>query len=49
LQPTVAYRYLSGGHFPYIARPDTYTALLEQVMGLDITGPDWGMKAERFL
>jgi pimeloyl-ACP methyl ester carboxylesterase len=49
LQPVVAYRYLSGGHFPYIARPDTYTALLEQVMGLDITGPDWGMKAERFL
>lgn len=49
LQPSVAYRYLSGGHFPYIARPDTYTALLEQVMDLDVTGPDWGTNAERFL
>jgi pimeloyl-ACP methyl ester carboxylesterase len=49
LQPTVSYHYLTGGHFPYIARPDTYTALLEQVMGLEITGPDWGTKAERSL
>jgi pimeloyl-ACP methyl ester carboxylesterase len=49
LQPCAAYRYLSGGHFPYIARPDTYTALLEQVMGLAVAGPDWGTDAERFL
>ncbi|OAN90817.1 alpha/beta fold hydrolase [Sulfitobacter geojensis] len=49
LTPCTAYRYLSGGHFPYIARPDTYTALLEQVMGLEVTGPDWGAEAERFL
>lgn len=49
LQPQVAYRFLDGGHFPYIARPQTYTALLEQVMGLDVTGPDWGTGKERAL
>jgi len=47
LQPGVAYRFLSGGHFPYVARPEDYTALLEQVMGLNGTGPDWGTAAER--
>ncbi len=49
LQPRVAYRFLEGGHFPYVARPAAYTALLEQVMGLDATGPDWGDGAERAL
>jgi maspardin len=49
LQPSTAYRFLRGGHFPYVARPQTYTALLEQVMGLDVTGPDWGIEKERTL
>jgi len=49
LAPVVAYRFLTGGHFPYIARPDAYTALLEQVMDTDVTGPDWGSAAERVL
>ncbi len=49
LQPAVAYRFLHGGHFPYIARPKAYTALLEQIMGLNITGPEWGTMAERAL
>ncbi|MDF1727078.1 MAG: alpha/beta hydrolase [Sulfitobacter sp.] len=49
LEPSVAYRLLTGGHFPYVARPEFYTALLEQVMGLDPTGPDWGEGAERAL
>lgn len=49
LKPSVAYRFLEGGHFPYIARPEAYTALLEQVMDLDVTGPDWGTGAERVL
>lgn len=49
LSPSVAYRFLSGGHFPYVARPAEYTALLEQVMGLEVTGPDWGNKEERAL
>lgn len=49
LTPSVAYRFTDGGHFPYLARPADYTALLEQVMGLNITGPDWGTKNERVL
>lgn len=49
LQPAVAYRFLTGGHFPYIARPEAYTALLEQVMQIDVTGPDWGTAPERVL
>ncbi|MEO9778934.1 MAG: alpha/beta hydrolase [Sedimentitalea sp.] len=50
LHPTAAYRFLTGGHFPYIARPTEYTALLEQVMGLaPSTGHDWGAEPERAL
>ncbi len=53
LNPAVAYRFETGGHFPYVARADEYTALLEQVLGLDVTGPDrgpdWGSKKERCL
>lgn len=47
LSPVVAYRFLSGGHFPYVARPADYTAMLEQAMGLVVTGPDWGSGGER--
>ncbi|MDU9004348.1 alpha/beta fold hydrolase [Sedimentitalea todarodis] len=49
LKPDVAYRFLTGGHFPYIARPKAYTALLENVMEIDVTGPDWGAAPERVL
>lgn len=49
LQPGVAYRFRHGGHFPYVARPEAYTALLEQVMGLESSGPEWGTDAERAL
>ena len=53
LTPSVAYRFLHGGHFPYAARAAEYTALLEQVMGLPTTGPksgpDWGTNPERCL
>ncbi|MDF2372870.1 MAG: alpha/beta hydrolase [Rhizobiaceae bacterium] len=49
LSPSVAYRFLDGGHFPYVARPADYTALLEQVMGLKVSGPDWGTGEERVL
>ncbi|GAA6199940.1 alpha/beta hydrolase [Aquicoccus sp. SU-CL01552] len=49
VQPDVAYRFTWGGHFPYIARPEAYTALLEQAMGLTVTGPDWGGETERVL
>ena len=47
LDPAAAYRFTWGGHFPYVVRPDTYTALLEQALGLDVTGPDWGREKER--
>ncbi|WP_127115857.1 alpha/beta fold hydrolase [Shimia sediminis] len=47
LNPGIAYRFLSGGHFPYVARPADYTALLEQTFGLTGTGPDWGTEKER--
>lgn len=50
LAPGVVYRFVEGGHFPYVARPAAYTALLEQVLGLDrSTGPDWGTAPERTL
>ena len=49
LKPGIAYRFLSGGHFPYVARPAEYTALLEQAMGLEASGPDWGQEKERAL
>ena len=46
LKPAAAYRFTSGGHFPYVARPEDYTALLEQVMGLG-SGGAWGTGKER--
>jgi len=49
VNPGCAYRFLSGGHFPYVARPDDYTGLLEQVMDLTLTGTDWGTGEERAL
>ena len=49
LTPGVAYRFLNGGHFPYVSRPAEYIALLEQVMELDATGVDWGQEKERRL
>lgn len=49
VQPSVAYRYAWGGHFPYAVRPGEYTAMLEQALGLDVTGPDWGTGGEREL
>ncbi len=49
VQPDVAYRFTWGGHFPYVARPEAYTALLEQALGLAVTGPDWGGEKERAL
>ncbi len=42
LQPSIAYRFEWGGHFPYVARPDLYVALLEEQLGLPITRGSWG-------
>ena len=47
LNPEVSYRFLWGGHFPYVARPDYYISLLEENLGLNVTGPDWGTGAMR--
>ncbi len=49
LSPGVSYRFTHGGHFPYVVRPAEYTAILEQVMELTVTGPDWGGMPERVL
>jgi maspardin len=42
LKPEVAYRFLWGGHFPYVIRPEFYTSLLEETLNLGLTGPQWG-------
>lgn len=42
LEPTVAYRFEWGGHFPYVSRPDLYVALLEEQLGLPVTHENWG-------
>jgi len=34
LNPAHAWRFSWGGHFPYVVRPEAYTAILEQVLGL---------------
>ena len=47
LKPGAAYRFTWGGHFPYVVRPADYTAMLEQALGLPVTGPHWGDGAER--
>ena len=41
LQPARAYRFLQGGHFPYVLRPQNYTSLLEEVLGLEVTNQPW--------
>lgn len=47
LKPSVAYRFEWGGHFPYIARPALYVSLLEEQLGLAVTGEGWGAGAVR--
>lgn len=42
LSPSVTYRFKHGGHFPYVVRPDAYLSILEECLGLEITGDDWG-------
>lgn len=42
LNPSITYRFKEGEHFPYVVRPEAYTSILEERLGLEITGPDWG-------
>ncbi len=49
LSPSVVYRFRTGGHFPYVMRPDVYLSILEEQLGLPTTGADWGGGKERVL
>ncbi|WP_170990248.1 alpha/beta hydrolase [Aquamicrobium sp. LC103] len=50
LKPGIAYRFESGGHFPYAVRPELYTAILEEQLGLVSTGSTaWGNAGVRAL
>lgn len=42
LEPSVAYAFEWGGHFPYVVRPELYLSLLEEQLGLPVTGESWG-------
>ncbi|MBN8293574.1 alpha/beta hydrolase [Rhodobacter sp. NTK016B] len=39
--PAPAFRFLWGGHFPYLLRPDLYTSLLLARLGVATLSPDW--------
>jgi pimeloyl-ACP methyl ester carboxylesterase len=49
LNPGTVYRFSKGGHFPYVVRPNAYLSLLEEQMGLEITGTNWGKGKVRSL
>lgn len=42
LNPSVAYLFEWGGHFPYVVRPSLYVSLLEEQLGLPVPGDSWG-------
>jgi maspardin len=46
LAPQTAYRFLWGGHFPYVVRPELYTGLIEEQLGLVPDGQRTGAAAE---
>lgn len=41
LRPGRAFRFRAASHFPYVTRPDAYTAMLREVVGLSPNGPVW--------
>ena len=41
LSPARAFRFAWGGHFPYVVRAAAYTALIEEMLGLPVTGEAW--------
>ncbi|MCE8527465.1 alpha/beta hydrolase [Ruegeria pomeroyi] len=41
LDPERAYRFRAASHFPYVTRPDAYTALLRDVLGLSVDHAIW--------
>jgi len=49
LKPDRAFRFRVASHFPYVTQPDAYTAMLCEVLGLDVAGPQWPAGAESVL
>ncbi|MCR9214426.1 MAG: alpha/beta hydrolase [Proteobacteria bacterium] len=49
LNPQATFRFIEGGHFPYLAQPEKYTSILEEGLGLPVTGPNWGDGKSRSL
>lgn len=41
LRPGRAFRFKAASHFPYVTRPDAYTAMLREVVGLSPNGLVW--------
>ena len=41
LDPARTFRFAHGGHFPYILRPDVYTAMVAACLGLEETDDPW--------
>lgn len=49
LQPGRAFRFRAASHFPYVTRPDAYSALLREVLGLKAPGAYWPEGGETLL
>ncbi len=47
LDAGVCYRFRHGGHFPYLVRPDEYTTILSERLGLAEGASVWGEGRER--
>lgn len=46
LAPDRAFRFGAASHFPYVTRPDEYTAMLREVLGLEPVATVWPAGAE---
>ena len=49
LRPGRVFRFRAASHFPYVTRPDAYTAMLREVLGLQAPGTTWPEGAEAVL
>ncbi len=49
LKPKKSYVFKNGSHFPYVVDPEGYNVLLEEILGLEVTGQAWpaGQMSER--
>jgi len=46
LNPVRSFRFRAASHFPYVTRPDDYTAMLCEVLGLEPVGTHWPLGQE---